>query len=183
LRGSPLKKTTAPVPDVVLNAQAAAVDAPGGGQTSKPKGILLNRGSNNGNGGRRSGVYLTTDSNDPLGKLMKDAPRGSRRNALLRWCQMKTVGYSGVEITNFSSSWNDGLAFCAILHSLAPEKIRFKSLDAKDKRRNFTVAFQTAADIGIPPSLNVDDMLSLERPDWQSVMAYVTAIYKHFEGY
>jgi hypothetical protein len=28
---------------------------------------------------------------------------------------------------------------------------------------------------------NVADMIQLERPDWQQVMAYVTAIYKHFE--
>lgn len=28
---------------------------------------------------------------------------------------------------------------------------------------------------------NVTDMIQLERPDWQQVMAYVTAIYKHFE--
>jgi hypothetical protein len=27
----------------------------------------------------------------------------------------------------------------------------------------------------------VTDMIQLERPDWQQVMAYVTAIYKHFE--
>lgn len=60
LRGSPLKKTTAPVPDVVMNAQAAAIDAANGGQTAKPtKGILLNRGGNNNGSGRRSGAYLS----------------------------------------------------------------------------------------------------------------------------
>ena len=29
---------------------------------------------------------------------------------------------------------------------------------------------------------NMTDMLVLERPDWQQVMAYVTAIYAHFES-
>lgn len=28
---------------------------------------------------------------------------------------------------------------------------------------------------------NINDMCQEERPDWQCVMAYVTAIYKHFE--
>lgn len=28
---------------------------------------------------------------------------------------------------------------------------------------------------------NINDMIQLERPDWQQVMSYVTAIYKHFE--
>lgn len=38
-----------------------------------------------------------------------------------------------VEITNFSSSWNDGLAFCALLHSYVPTKIPYAELSAKDK--------------------------------------------------
>ena len=28
---------------------------------------------------------------------------------------------------------------------------------------------------------NINDMVAIERPDWQAVMAYVTSIYKHFE--
>ena len=28
---------------------------------------------------------------------------------------------------------------------------------------------------------NISDMVAIERPDWQAVMAYVTSIYKHFE--
>ena len=35
--------------------------------------------------------------------------------------------------------------------------------------------------VGVVPILNINDMVSIERPDWQQVMAYVTSIYKHFE--
>ncbi|KAJ1520153.1 hypothetical protein ONE63_004369 [Megalurothrips usitatus] len=35
--------------------------------------------------------------------------------------------------------------------------------------------------VGIPTTLNINDMILLERPDWQQIMAYVTAIYIHFE--
>lgn len=28
---------------------------------------------------------------------------------------------------------------------------------------------------------NLNDMVAMERPDWQAVMTYVTSIYKHFE--
>lgn len=28
---------------------------------------------------------------------------------------------------------------------------------------------------------NINDLISQERPDWQSIMSYVTSIYKHFE--
>jgi hypothetical protein len=78
---------------------------------------------------------------------------GSKRNALLKWCQNKTIGYQDIDITNFSSSWNDGLAFCAILHTYLPEVIPYDSLDTKDKKKNFTIAFQAAESVGITTTL------------------------------
>ncbi|XP_021921793.1 cytospin-A-like isoform X2 [Zootermopsis nevadensis] len=122
---------------------------------------------------------LPGERKDPLSALVKNG--GSKRNALLKWCQNKTIGYRNIDITNFSSSWNDGLALCAILHSYLPERVPYDSLTPSEKRRNFTIAFAAAESVGIPTTLNVTDMIQLERPDWQQVMAYVTAIYKHFE--
>lgn len=43
--------------------------------------------------------------------------------SLLEWCQQVTQGHKGVKITNFSTSWRNGLAFCAILHHFYPEKM------------------------------------------------------------
>jgi len=39
----------------------------------------------------------------------------------------------GIDITNFSSSWNDGLAFCALLHTYLPDLIPYKELNSNDK--------------------------------------------------
>ncbi|XP_003436210.2 cytospin-A isoform X5 [Anopheles gambiae] len=116
---------------------------------------------------------------DPLNALVKNG--GSKRNALLKWCQNKTVGYRNIDITNFSSSWNDGLALCAIMHSYLPDRIPYDKLNQNDKRRNFSLAFAAAESVGIQTSLSIDEMCLQERPDWQQVMGYVTAIYKHFE--
>lgn len=78
---------------------------------------------------------------------------GSKRNALLKWCQNKTVGYRNIDITNFSSSWNDGLAFCAILHSYLPDRIPYDTLTPANKRRNFSLAFAAAESVGITTTL------------------------------
>jgi hypothetical protein len=43
------------------------------------------------------------------------------RNILLDWCKKVTRTYSNVNIENFSTSWKDGLAFCAIIHSFKPD--------------------------------------------------------------
>ncbi|XP_054628228.1 cytospin-A isoform X2 [Dunckerocampus dactyliophorus] len=123
---------------------------------------------------------IREERKDPLSALAREYG-GSKRNALLKWCQKKTEGYQNIDITNFSSSWNDGLAFCALLHTYLPAHIPYQELSSQDKRRNFTLAFQAAESVGIKCTLDINEMVHTERPDWQNVMTYVTAIYKYFE--
>jgi len=47
------------------------------------------------------------------------------------WCVCDV--WQGIDITNFSSSWNDGLAFCALLHSYLPQSIPYSDLNSHDK--------------------------------------------------
>jgi len=47
--------------------------------------------------------------------------------------------WQGIDITNFSSSWNDGLAFCALLHSYMPQSIPYNDLNSHDKVRDDAV--------------------------------------------
>ena len=49
-----------------------------------------------------------------------------------------------VNVTNFSSSWNDGMAFCALIHHFYPDSFDYSMLDPKKRRGNFTIAFKTA---------------------------------------
>jgi len=124
-------------------------------------------------------IFDPIGGGDPLASLVKNG--GSKRNALLKWCQSKTQGYVDVDITNFSSSWNDGMAFNALIHGYVPDKIPYSTLKPSEKRRNFKIAFEAAEAVGIPSCLNLTEMVSIERPDWQQIMTYVTNIYKHFE--
>lgn len=41
--------------------------------------------------------------------------------------------FQNIDITNFSSSWNDGLAFCAVLHTYLPAHIPYQELSSQDK--------------------------------------------------
>lgn len=123
---------------------------------------------------------LSVERKDPLAALAREYG-GSKRNALLKWCQKKTEGYPNIDITNFSSSWSDGLAFCAILHTYLPAHIPYQDLNSQDKRRNLLLAFQAAESVGIKPSLELNQLLFTDRPDWQSVMQYMARIYKYFE--
>ncbi|XP_041439265.1 cytospin-B-like isoform X2 [Xenopus laevis] len=123
---------------------------------------------------------LSVERKDPLAALAREYG-GSKRNALLKWCQKKTEGYSNIDITNFSSSWSDGLAFCALLHTYLPAHIPYLELNGQDKKRNLMLAFQAAESVGIKTSLELNEMMFTDRPDWQCVMHYVAQIYKYFE--
>lgn len=40
---------------------------------------------------------------------------------LLEWCKDITKNYSGIKVTNLTTSWRNGMAFCAIIHSFRPD--------------------------------------------------------------
>ncbi|KAJ8382414.1 hypothetical protein SKAU_G00031920 [Synaphobranchus kaupii] len=68
----------------------------------------------------------------------------SIKQKILQWCRSKTRNYEGVCIENFSSSWCDGLAFCALVHRFFPDTFDFSKLRAEDRANNFALAFNTA---------------------------------------
>lgn len=52
---------------------------------------------------------------------------------LIPYCYAPSL--QNIDITNFSSSWNDGLAFCAVLHTYLPAHIPYLELSSQDKVR------------------------------------------------
>ena len=96
------------------------------------------------------------------------------KEGLLLWCQRKTACYPGVEVRDFSASWNDGLAFCALLDIHRPDLIDFDALDKTDHRENMKLAFDIASkEIGIPDLLDVEDVCDVAKPDERSLMTYI----------
>ncbi|XP_049898123.1 smoothelin-like 1 [Epinephelus moara] len=115
-------------------------------------------------------------------KIQKSASAGATgatiKQKILHWCQNKTRRYEGVEIENFSSSWSDGMAFCALIHRYFPDAFDFSSLNAKEREKNFTLAFQSAESLAdCYPLLEVKDMLMMgNNPDPMCVFTYVQSL-------
>lgn len=96
------------------------------------------------------------------------------KEGLLLWCQRKTACYDEVEVRDFSASWNNGLAFCALLDIHRPDLIDYDALDKNDHRGNMQLAFDIAhKEIGIPDLLDVDDVCDVAKPDERSLMTYI----------
>uniref|UniRef100_T1IPS9 Calponin-homology (CH) domain-containing protein n=1 Tax=Strigamia maritima TaxID=126957 RepID=T1IPS9_STRMM len=99
---------------------------------------------------------------------------------LLAWCKEVTKGYRGVNVTNMTTSWRDGLAFAAVIHFFRPDLIDYLSLNASDIIVNCTKAFDAAARLGIPKLIEPADMVLMTVPDKLAVMTYLYQLRSYF---
>uniref|UniRef100_A0A8C1G847 Spectrin beta chain n=1 Tax=Cyprinus carpio TaxID=7962 RepID=A0A8C1G847_CYPCA len=99
----------------------------------------------------------------------------SAKDALLLWCQMKTVN-----IHNFTTCWRDGLAFNALIHRHRPDLIEFHKLTRSNATHNLQQAFNTAEQsLGLTKLLDPEDV-NTENPDEKSIITYVVSYYHYF---
>lgn len=95
---------------------------------------------------------------------------------LLKWCRQQTAGYRNVNIEDFGASWENGLAFNALLHKKNPQLFNYDLLLKNDASENLGHAFRTAKDIyGVDEFLEVEDIVNGES-DKKSIMVYVMAL-------
>ncbi|KFD53117.1 hypothetical protein M513_06031 [Trichuris suis] len=116
---------------------------------------------------------LLSNSMAKRDSVVNDSQASVTSQDLLSWCQETCRGYRGVRISNFSSSWRNGIAFAALIHRYRPDLIDFDSLSPTDIRENCRKAFDAAALLNVPRLIDPNDMVIMTIPDKIAVMTYV----------
>ncbi|KAL9984731.1 hypothetical protein ACROYT_G007062 [Oculina patagonica] len=125
------------------------------------------------------------DGSEPMdtSKDLTAIEGGVNARMLLKWCQEQTKKYKNVKINDMSTSWRNGLGFCAIIHRYRPDLIDYPSLSPKDHLANNQLAFDVAEEhLGIPPQISASEMAMKEVPDTLMIVSYVSQYHEVFKN-
>merc|ERR1712212_93088 len=140
-------------------------------EETKNPSPCLNPNSKRGGMATHAGVALELGISRPHGSGAKMMP--PQMEAILIWCQCRTREYDNVNITDFTQSWANGLAFCALIHNFFPNAFDYKALKTdspRDRLKNYEVAFMTAEDMS--------GMVEEQRIDPKMIFSYVQEVYR-----
>ncbi|XP_013881860.1 dystrophin [Austrofundulus limnaeus] len=125
-------------------------------------------------------IILHWQVKDVMKDVMAGLQQTNSEKILLSWVRQNTRHYPQVNVVNFSSSWNDGLAFNALIHSHRPELFDWSSVDKKTSVERLEHAFSKAEQhLGIERLLDPEDV-AVPHPDKKSVLMYVTSLFQVF---
>ncbi|XP_058149276.1 nesprin-2 isoform X2 [Dasypus novemcinctus] len=103
----------------------------------------------------------------------------SAKKALLLWAQEQCAMYESVSVTDFKSSWRNGMAFLAVIHTLRPDLIDMNRIKHRSNKDNLKEAFRIAEqELKIPKLLEPEDV-DVINPDEKSIMTYVAQFLKY----
>ncbi|XP_062322879.1 uncharacterized protein clmnb isoform X1 [Osmerus eperlanus] len=106
---------------------------------------------------------------------------GKAIKTLLHWVHRRTSKF-GVSVLDFGTSWSSGLAFLALVKSVAPGLVDLRNSLSRDHRDNVREAFMIAqSSLGIPTLLDPDDVTRCA-PDERSIITYVSQFPEHYPG-
>ncbi|XP_045069768.1 F-actin-monooxygenase MICAL2-like isoform X3 [Coregonus clupeaformis] len=106
-----------------------------------------------------------------------------RPGRLLTWCQKQTEGYRNVSVTDLTTSWQSGLALCALIHRFRSHLIEFDALNEEDSANNLQLAFDLAErEFGMQPFTTGEEMAAGQEPDKTRMVTYLSKFYELFRG-
>ncbi|XP_067848886.1 dystrophin isoform X5 [Heptranchias perlo] len=124
-------------------------------------------------------IILHWQVKDVMKGIMANLQQTNSEKILLSWVRQSIRNYKPVNVVNFTSSWSDGLAFNALIHSHRPDLFDWKNvakLQSANERLDhaFNVAKQY---LGIEKLLDPEDVATAH-PDKKSIIMYITSLFQ-----
>ncbi|XP_069746216.1 dystrophin isoform X6 [Narcine bancroftii] len=124
-------------------------------------------------------IILHWQVKDVMKGIMANLQQTNSEKILLSWVRQSLRNYKPVNVVNFTSSWSDGLALNALIHSHRPDLFEWKDvakLQSANERLDhaFNVAKQH---LGIEKLLDPEDVATAH-PDKKSIIMYITSLFQ-----
>ncbi|XP_025903094.1 dystrophin-like [Nothoprocta perdicaria] len=124
-------------------------------------------------------IILHWQVKDVMKNIMAGLQQTNSEKILLSWVRQSTRNYPQVNVINFTSSWADGLAFNALLHSHRPDLFDWNAVASQQSPiQRLDHAFNVARQhLGIEKLLDPEDVATV-CPDKKSIFMYVTSLFQ-----
>uniref|UniRef100_A0A8C3DMH1 Dystrophin n=1 Tax=Corvus moneduloides TaxID=1196302 RepID=A0A8C3DMH1_CORMO len=124
-------------------------------------------------------IILHWQVKDVMKNIMAGLQQTNSEMILLSWVRQSTRNYPQVNVTNFTTSWSDGLAFNALLHSHRPDLFDWNAVASQPSPvQRLDHAFNIARQhLGIEKLLDPEDVATA-CPDKKSILTYVTSLFQ-----
>uniref|UniRef100_A0A8C5J8T1 Dystrophin n=1 Tax=Junco hyemalis TaxID=40217 RepID=A0A8C5J8T1_JUNHY len=124
-------------------------------------------------------IILHWQVKDVMKNIMAGLQQTNSEMILLSWVRQSTRKYPQVNVTNFTTSWSDGLAFNALLHSHRPDLFDWNAVASQQSPvQRLDHAFSIARQhLGIEKLLDPEDVAAAY-PDKKSILMYVTSLFQ-----
>ncbi|XP_051782196.1 dystrophin isoform X2 [Erpetoichthys calabaricus] len=124
-------------------------------------------------------IILHWQVKDVMKNIMAGLQQTNSEKILLSWVRQLTRDYQQVNVVNFTTSWSDGIAFNALIHSHRPDLFEWNNvLKLQSAAEKLDHAFNTAKQhLGIEKLLDPEDVATAH-PDKKSIIMYVTSLFQ-----
>ena len=102
---------------------------------------------------------------------------GALRERVLQWVRARTNGYKHVNIVDLSTSFADGMAFCALVHSMQPGLLDYDQFTPRYARLVFPISHSLHSSAALTVLLAAGHSITIES---LSLLPPSTWTYRHF---
>ncbi|XP_036083106.1 dystrophin isoform X6 [Rousettus aegyptiacus] len=124
-------------------------------------------------------IILHWQVKNVMKNIMAGLQQTNSEKILLSWVRQSTRNYPQVNVINFTTSWSDGLALNALIHSHRPDLFDWNSVVCQQSAtQRLEHAFNIAKyQLGIEKLLDPEDVATTY-PDKKSILMYITSLFQ-----